>query len=109
MRFSSHFTGNDIYLNTLCVYSLVTAPGVRRQAGRLAECLAEVGCVAEAREAGDGRELVRDYVPVRDPVTGGAALWDKVSEGYFRNSGKYQLAGGGAERAWQVGAVILIK
>ena len=54
-------------------------------------------------------ELVRDYVPVRDPVTGGAALWDKVSEGYFRNSGKYQLAGGGAERAWQVGAVILIK
>ena len=87
----------------------LTAPGVRRQAGRLAECLAEVGCVAEAREAGDGRELVRDYVPVRDPVTGGAALWDKVSEGYFRNSGKYQLAGGGAERAWQVGAVILIK
>ena len=53
--------------------------------------------------------LVRDYLPVRDPVTGGAALWDKVGEGYFRNNGRYILAGGGAERDWQVGSVILVK
>ena len=53
--------------------------------------------------------LVRDYLPVRDPVTGGAALWDKVGEGYFRNNGRYILAGGGAERDWQVGSVILVQ
>ena len=32
-------------------------------------------------------KTVRDLVPVRDPMTGGAALWDKVTETYFRNSG----------------------
>ena len=53
--------------------------------------------------------LVRDYVPVRDPVTGGAALWDKVSESYFRNGGKYLLSGGGAERDWHSGLSIVVK
>ena len=53
--------------------------------------------------------LVRDLVPVFDPATGGAALWDKVTESYFRNSGKYQLAGGGAERPIAPGAIISIK
>ncbi len=42
--------------------------------------------------------LARDLVPVRDPVTGGGALWDKVSQTYFRNGGKYMLVGGGEER-----------
>ena len=42
--------------------------------------------------------LARDLVPVRDPVTGGGALWDKVSQTYFRNGGKYMLIGGGEER-----------
>ena len=53
--------------------------------------------------------LVRDYVPVRDPVTGGAALWDKVSKCYFRNSGKYILSGGGAERDFFTGTWIFLK
>ena len=42
--------------------------------------------------------LVRDLVPVLDPATGAPVLWDKVTETYFRNGGKYLLAGGGAER-----------
>ena len=53
--------------------------------------------------------LVRNFVPVNDPVTGGAALWDKVSEKYFRNGGKYRLAGGGNERPINVGMVIVVK
>ena len=53
--------------------------------------------------------LVRDLVPVRDPATGGMALWDKVTESYFRNGGKYQLAGGGAERPIAPGVIISIK
>ena len=53
--------------------------------------------------------LVRDYVPVRDPVTGGAALWDKVSESYFRNGGKYILPGGGSERDWQISFSIKVR
>ena len=53
--------------------------------------------------------LVRDLVPVFDPATGGAALWDKVTESYFRNGGKYQLAGGGAERPIAPGVIISIK
>ena len=52
---------------------------------------------------------VRDLVPVRDPVTGGAALWDKVSETYFRNSGRYTLAGGGEETPLNPGMLIIVK
>ena len=50
--------------------------------------------------------LVRDLVPVLDPVTGAPVLWDKVTETYFRNGGKYLLAGGGAERDFE-GAFVL--
>jgi len=53
--------------------------------------------------------LVRDLVPVRDPATGGMALWDKVTETYFRNGGKYLLAGGGTERPFAQGIIISIK
>ncbi len=53
--------------------------------------------------------LVRDLVPVNDPLTGGAALWDKVKETYFRNSGKYMLAGGGRERPFEPGMIIIVK
>ena len=50
--------------------------------------------------------LVRDLVPVLDPATGAPVLWDKVTETYFRNGGKYLLAGGGAERDFE-GAFML--
>ena len=53
--------------------------------------------------------LVRDLVPVNDPLTGGAALWDKVSKTYFRNSGRYTLAGGGEERPLTQGMMIIVK
>jgi hypothetical protein len=52
---------------------------------------------------------VRDLVPVIDPVTGGGALWDKVSETYFRNAGKYLLAGGGAEREMEIPFVLTVR
>ena len=51
--------------------------------------------------------LARDLVPVRDPSTGAPALWDKVTESYFRNAGKYLLAGGGGERDFD-GAFMMI-
>ncbi len=53
--------------------------------------------------------LVRDFVPVRDRVTGGAALWDKVSGKYFRNGGKYRLAGGGKESPLNQGLLIIVR
>ena len=53
--------------------------------------------------------LVRNLVPVRDPVTGGAALWDKVTETYFRNGGKYMLAGGGEERPLLQGLAVILR
>ena len=53
--------------------------------------------------------LVRDLVPVRDPATGAPVLWDRVTETYFRNSGKYLLAGGGAERPFAQGVIISVK
>ena len=53
--------------------------------------------------------LVRDLVPVRDPATGGVALWDKVSEKYFRNSGRYFLAGGGSERPLHTGMLLIVR
>ena len=53
--------------------------------------------------------LVRDLVPVRDPATGAPVLWDNVTETYFRNAGKYLLAGGGAERPFDSGAQIIVR
>ena len=52
---------------------------------------------------------VRDLVPVKDPVTGGAALWDNVTETYFRNSNLYLLAGGGKERPFVDGLTIIVR
>jgi hypothetical protein len=53
--------------------------------------------------------LVRDLVPVKDPVTGGAALWDHVTETYFRNGNMYNLTGGGAERPFASGVQIIVR
>ena len=53
--------------------------------------------------------LVRDLVPVRDPATGAPVLWDKVTETYFRNAGKYLLAGGGRERPFVTGVMFRTK
>ena len=58
---------------------------------------------------GNDYVLVRDLLPVRDPATGGAALWDKVTETYFRNGGKYLLSGGGSERKFFVGTQMVIR
>ena len=52
--------------------------------------------------------LVRDLVPVRDPATGAPVLWDKVTETYFRNAGKYLLAGGGWERSFD-GTIMFLR
>ena len=54
-------------------------------------------------------KTVRDLVPVRDPMTGGAALWDKVTETYFRNSGRYTLAGGEETGPLVQGMMIIVK
>ena len=51
----------------------------------------------------------RDLVPVRDPLTGGAALWDRVSETYLRNSGRYLLAGGGTERPFEGPFMLVVR
>lgn len=50
-----------------------------------------------------------NLVPVRDPLTGGAALWDKVEGKYYRSSGKFRLAGGGAERPLTPGFLIILR
>ena len=54
-------------------------------------------------------KLARDLVPVRDPATGAPVLWDNVTETYFRNGGKYLLAGGGAERPFDSGTRLIVK
>ena len=54
-------------------------------------------------------KLARDLVPVRDPATGAPVLWDNVTETYFRNSGKYLLAGGGSERPFADGVTIIVR
>jgi hypothetical protein len=48
-------------------------------------------------------------VPVKDPATGAPVLWDNVTETYFRNAGKYLLAGGGTERPFDSGMMIIVK
>ncbi len=53
--------------------------------------------------------LVHNLIPVRDPVTGGGALWDKVSQTYFRNGGKYMLIGGGEERPMLPPFVLVVR
>ena len=52
-------------------------------------------------------KLTRDFVPVKKD--GKAMLWDKVSETFFRNNGKYLIAGGGREWKWRENTVILIR
>ena len=53
--------------------------------------------------------LVRDLVPVLDPTTGAPVLWDKVTETYFRNGGKYLLSGGGRERPFERNLMIFLR
>ena len=53
--------------------------------------------------------LARDLVPVRDPATDAPVLWDNVTETYFRNAGKYLLAGGGSERPFADGMTIIVR
>ena len=53
--------------------------------------------------------LARDLVPVKDPATGAPVLWDRVSETYFRNAGKYLLVGGGTERPFDSGVTIILR
>ena len=53
--------------------------------------------------------LARDFVPVKDPATDAPVLWDAVTETYFRNAGKYLLAGGGRERPFDSGMMIMVK
>ena len=53
--------------------------------------------------------MVRRLLPVKDPLTGGVALWDKVSETYFRNGGKYRLAGGGEEHPFNAPFVLVVR
>ena len=48
-------------------------------------------------------------MPVKDPATGAPVLWDRVGETYFRNGGKYLLAGGGAERPFDGGVRIIVR
>ena len=50
-----------------------------------------------------------NLVPVRDPLTGGAALWDKVGKRYYRSGGSFRLAGGGAERPLTPGLLIIMR
>ena len=50
-------------------------------------------------------ELVRDLVPAKGPE-GAAALWDRVTNRYFRNSGDRYGLTGGTERPWRDGFVI---
>ena len=42
-------------------------------------------------------------------MTGGAALWDKVTETYFRNSGRYTLVGGEETGPLVQGTMIIVK
>ena len=52
-------------------------------------------------------KLTRDFVPVKKD--GKAMLWDKVSETFFRNNGKYLIVGGGFERKWSENTVMVIR
>ena len=49
-------------------------------------------------------ELMRDLVPAKGPE-GGAALWDRVTNRYFRNSGDRYGLTAGAESAWRDGFI----
>ena len=51
--------------------------------------------------------LTRDFVPVMKD--GKAMLFDRVSETFFRNKGRYLAIGGGAERPFFVGTRVIIK
>ena len=61
------------------------------------------------KDASGAYAAARDLVPVRDPLTGGVALWDKVSETYWRNAGRYRLSGGGTERPLEAPFVMVVR
>ena len=52
--------------------------------------------------------LVRDLHPVFDPADNAPALFDKVTERYFRNNGGYRLTAGGATSAFPGAGTIWI-
>ena len=52
-------------------------------------------------------KLTRDFVPCMKD--GKAMLYDNVSGTFFRNKGRYLAIGGGVERDWQAGSVVIIK
>ncbi len=62
-----------------------------------------------AKQPGGAYAPALDLVPVRDPLTGGAALWDKVGKRYYRSGGSFRLAGGGAERPLTPGFLIILR
>ena len=62
-----------------------------------------------AKQPGGAYAPVLDLVPVRDPLTGGAALWDKVGKRYYRSGGSFRLAGGGAERPLTPGLLVILR
>jgi hypothetical protein len=68
-------------------------------------CAARVYSLKLWQKDGNGDyALIRDLVPAKGPE-GGAALWDRVTNRYFRNSGdRYGLAAG-TESAWRDGFI----
>lgn len=55
-----------------------------------------------------GGTLVRDLAPAFDPADDAPALFDKVSERYFRNNGGYRLTAGGGISAFPGEAMVWI-
>ncbi len=55
-----------------------------------------------------GGALVRDLCPAFDPADNAPALFDKVTERYFRNNGGYRLTAGGATSAFPGAGTIWI-
>lgn len=59
------------------------------------------------KQADGTYKLARDLVPVRHD--GLPMFWDKVSETFFRNNGRYLIAGGGTETPWKEGLCITVR
>ncbi|MBR4611152.1 MAG: hypothetical protein IKO40_00405, partial [Kiritimatiellae bacterium] len=68
-------------------------------------CAARVYSLKLWQKDGNGDyQLVRDFVPAKT-IYDEVALWDRVSETWFRNCGTGALSHG-AERPWEDGVVI---
>ena len=51
-------------------------------------------------------KLTREFVPCMKD--GKAMLWDRVSETFFRNRGRYLISGGGNERKWRENSMAIV-